>query len=455
MTTAKRDGSGPAALEVLVVDDAPRIRSTLSLCLEEDGHRVESARTWDEALHAARRRPFDAAFVDIRLGDRSGLDLIPELLDQLPWLKVLVITAHATVESAVEAMKRGAVDYLQKPFSTTEVRLAVRKIAEVRNLEERVANLEEMVEESAPSALLQSADPEMTRVLETAREVAPTDATVLLRGESGTGKGVLARAIHAWSPRAEAPFGVAHCPSFNADLLESELFGHMQGAFTGAVRSNPGRVSRCGGGSLLLDEIGELPPTIQPKLLRFVQSREYERVGDPEPRTADVRLIASTNRSLEKAVQEGRFREDLYYRLNVIELTIPPLRRRSDDILTLAHRFLAFYSRKHDRRSPGFTPEAERALEAHSWPGNVRELENAVERAVILSRSKPIGPGLLPFAEVSGSAPPRIGEPVTIKEVEAEHIRRVVARCETLEEAAEILGIDSTTLWRRRKRHDI
>lgn len=446
---------GAPSLEVLVVDDAPRIRLTLSMCLEDDGHRVESARTYDEALHAARRRPFDAAFVDIRLGNRSGLDLIPELLDHLPWLKILVITAHATVESAVEAMKRGAVDYLQKPFSTADVRLAIRKIAEFRNLEERVANLEELLEDSSPAALLDSRDPEMARLLETAREVASTDATILLRGESGTGKGILARAIHAWSTRAEAPFGVAHCPSFNADLLESELFGHVRGAFTGAIRSNPGRVARSAGGTLLLDEIGDLPQALQPKLLRFVQSREYERVGDPETRTADVRLIAATNRSLEQAVEEGRFREDLYYRLNVIELTIPPLRRRLGDVLPLARRFLAFYSRKHDRESPGFTPEAERALEAHEWPGNVRELENAVERAVILSRSRPIGPRLLPFAADPGPAAPRLGELVSLKELEAEHIRRVVARCDTLEEAAEILGIDPTTLWRRRKEHDI
>lgn len=448
-------GEGGPALDVLVVDDAPRIRSTLMLCLETDGHRVEAAGTYEEALHAARRRPFDVAFVDIRLGERSGLDLIPELLDHLPWLKILVITAHATVDSAVEALKGGAVDYLQKPFSTAEVRLAIRRLAEFRALEDRVANLEDFLADASPAALLESDNREMVQLLKTAREVADTDATLLLRGESGTGKGVLARAIHGWSRRSDGPFGVAHCPSFNAELLESELFGHVRGAFTGAFRNNPGRVARCAGGTLLLDEIGELPGAIQSKLLRFVQSREYERVGDPETRVADVRLMAATNRELEKAVEEGRFREDLYYRLNVIELRVPPLRSRPEDVLPLARRFLVFYARKHDRSPSSFTEAAERALESHRWPGNVRELENAVERAVILSRSRPIGPGLLPFAANMSTAPPRVGDPVSLEELEEEHIRRVIARCDTLEAAAEVLGIDPSTLWRRRKEYGV
>jgi len=424
------------------------------MCLRDDGHRVEAVSNAREAERAAERGAFDLAFVDLRLPDSDGLDLIPALLERLPWLKVIEITAHASIESAVEAMRRGASDYLPKPFSTSEVRLATRKAAELRELEHRVSALEEERESGRPAALLDSESPAMRRAVSTAREVADTDATVLLRGETGTGKGVLARAIHGWSPRAERPFGMAHCPSFPAELLESELFGHVKGAFTGAVRSNPGRVVRCDGGTLFLDEVGELPGQLQPKLLRFVQSREYERVGDPEPRRADVRILAATNRDLESAVEAGRFREDLYYRLRVIEIELPPLRERREDILPLAERFLRFYAKKHGREAARFREEARRRLRTHDWPGNVRELENVVERAAILCRSADVGPAHLPL-EAGGSPPAGVGDDVTLAELEEEHIRRIVARAETLERAAEILGIDTTTLWRRRKEYGI
>jgi len=450
----ERGHRAPGRLDILVVDDEPRIRTTLGMCLRDDGHRVEAVSNAREAERAAERGAFDLAFVDLRLPDSDGLDLIPALLERLPWLKVIEITAHASIESAVEAMRRGASDYLPKPFSTSEVRLATRKAAELRELEHRVSALEEERESGRPAALLDSESPAMRRAVSTAREVADTDATVLLRGETGTGKGVLARAIHGWSPRAERPFGMAHCPSFPAELLESELFGHVKGAFTGAVRSNPGRVVRCDGGTLFLDEVGELPGQLQPKLLRFVQSREYERVGDPEPRRADVRILAATNRDLESAVEAGRFREDLYYRLRVIEIELPPLRERREDILPLAERFLRFYAKKHGREAARFREEARRRLRTHDWPGNVRELENVVERAAILCRSADVGPAHLPL-EAGGSPPAGVGDDVTLAELEEEHIRRIVARAETLERAAEILGIDTTTLWRRRKEYGI
>ncbi|MDP2528671.1 MAG: sigma-54 dependent transcriptional regulator [Candidatus Palauibacterales bacterium] len=441
-------------LDILIVDDEPRIRSTLGMCLRDDGHRVEAVSNAREAERAADRGAFDVAFVDLRLPDGDGLDLIPALLERLPWLKVIVITAHASIESAVEAMRRGASDYLPKPFSTAEVRLAARKAAELRELEHRVSALEEERESGRPALLLDSRSPAMRRAVATAREVADTDATVLLRGETGTGKGVLARAIHDWSPRSTRPFGVAHCPSFPAELLESELFGHVKGAFTGAVRSNAGRVVRCDGGTLLLDEVGELPGPLQPKLLRFVQSREYERVGDPDTRRADVRILAATNRDLEAAVEDGRFREDLYYRLKVIEIELPPLRERREDILPLAEQFLRFYARKHGREATGFREEARERLMAHAWPGNVRELENVVERAAILCRSGEVGPAHLPLEDTE-RAVAGVGEDVTLAELEEEHIRRVVARAETLERAAQILGIDTTTLWRRRREYEI
>lgn len=453
-SAGRRDRPLPT-LDVLVVDDESRIRRTVRMCLEDDGQRVETVGSADEAIHAAERKSFDMAFVDLRLPGQSGMELIPELLDRLPWVKIVVITAHASVESAVEAMKRGAVDYLPKPFSTSEVRMAARKVAELRALEDRVDALESRVDQGNPSPLLESRSGAMSQAIGLARQVADTDASVLLLGESGTGKGVLARAIHRWSDRSDAPFGVAHCPSFPRELLESELFGHVKGAFTGAVQSNPGRISRCEGGTLFLDEIGDLPEPLQPKLLRFLDDGEYERLGDPTTREADVRIVAATNRDLQQAVADGAFREDLYYRLNVVEIELPPLSDRQGDILPLAERFLGFYQRQHGADAERFSEEAERALRSYAWPGNVRELENAVERAVILATGEEVRPGHLPFEGERKEEVPRVGGRVSLPALEKEHIRRVLAATGSLEEAAEVLGIGTTTLWRRRKEYDL
>ncbi|MDA0710217.1 MAG: sigma-54 dependent transcriptional regulator [bacterium] len=288
-----------------------------------------------------------------------------------------------------------------------------------------------------------------------ARKVAESDVTVLIRGESGTGKGVFAQAIHAGSRRDEKPFAVVHCPSLPGDLIENELFGHAKGAFTGAVSSSAGRVAQCDGGTLFLDEIAELPMSLQPKLLRFVQDRQYERVGDPITRTADVRILAASNQDLESAIREGRFRADLFYRLNVIQIDIPPLRKHPQDILTLAEQFLAFFARKHNRRVLRFTPEACEAIQNHHWPGNVRELQNAIERAVILSNTDQISPGLFPFYTADPLWKPQPGEKATLAEIEKTHIHNVLATTTSLEEAAQVLGIDPSTLWRRRKHYGI
>lgn len=443
-------------MNVLIVDDEINIRKTLAMSMESDGHSVVSVSNSRDAQTEAGRRAFDLAFVDLRLGTADGLDLIPVLLAQTPWLKIIIITAYASISSAVEAMRRGATDYLPKPFTPAQVKLAVHKAFEMRRLEEKIASLQEDLGRLNPEIDLSTANPGMRRALNLTRQVAATETTVLLRGESGTGKTVLARAIHAWSRRAARPFYTISCPSFSPELLESELFGHVRGAFTGAVQDNPGRISASEGGTLLLDEIGDLPLSVQPKLLRFLQEKEYERLGDPKTRKADVRIIAATNRDLDAAVKDGRFREDLFYRLNVFPVVIPPLRERPEDVAALAERLLAFFGRAGHRTFQGFSPEALRALQDHSWPGNIRELRNAVERAAILSPTPVIGAESL--GECVGRPPSkgaRPGDPVSIEAIEEEHIRGVLARTKSLQEAAEILGIDAATLWRRRKQYGI
>jgi len=449
-------GRGPdTPLRILVVDDEINIRKTLAVCLETEGHEVTAVSNFRDALAEASRRSFELAFVDLRLGTDDGLDLIPALLAATPWLKIIVITAYASIDTAVEAIRRGAADYIPKPFTPAQIELAVRKVFEVRRLEQRVEALQEDLGHERPEIDLASTSPRMQKAVETARLAAAAEATVLLCGESGTGKTVLARAIHGWSGRAAKPFGLVSCPSFPPDLLESELFGHVKGAFTGAVRDNPGRIAATEGGTLVLDEIGDLPLALQPKLLRFVQDREYERLGDTVTRRADVRLVAATNADLAAAVKEGRFREDLYFRLSVIPIEVPPLRERPGDIAGLAERLLAFHARNNHRSFLGFTDEALAALVAYRWPGNVRELSNAVERAAILCRGERIGRECLPENLLPADAEAKIGDKVSLEKIEESHIRRVLASSRSLQEAADVLGIDQATLWRRRKRYGI
>jgi two-component system, NtrC family, response regulator AlgB len=442
-------------LNILIVDDEANIRKTLSICLEAEGHRVVSVGNAPDALDAASRQLTDLVFLDLRLGTSDGLDLIPQLLAAAPRLKIIVITAFASFDTAVEAVRRGAIDYIPKPFTPAQVLLAVAKVFELRNLEQKVANLEEDLNRANPMADLSSRSPKMQRALNLARQVAASEATVLLLGESGTGKTVLARAIHSWSPRAARPMGIVSCPSFSSELLESELFGHVKGAFTGAVRDNPGRLAACEGGTLLLDEIGDLPLPLQPKLLRLLQDKEYERVGDTETRRADVRIISATNQNLARAVEEARFRQDLFYRLNVIPIEIPPIRERPEDIDVLAERLLAFFARANHRVLPGFSQDALAALRRYAWPGNVRELSNVIERAAILCPNGPVGVESLPLAFAQACESVNIGDPVALDKVEEQHIRRVLASSKSLQEAADILGIDSATLWRRRKKYGI
>jgi NtrC-family two-component system response regulator AlgB len=443
----------PSSLNILIVDDEINIRKTLAMSLEADSHTVIAVSNARDALAETARHPFDLAFVDLRLGSELGLDLVPGLLAQSPWIKVVIITAHGSIDSAVETMKRGATDYITKPFTPAQVRLVTDRVARLRALEQKVAGLEGNADQPEFEISFKSSSPAMQRVIALARQVATNETTVLLRGESGTGKGVLARAIHAWSNRASRIFTVVSCPTLSAQLLESELFGHVKGAFTGAVQDRAGRIAAADGGTLFLDEIGDLPIELQPKLLRFVQEREYERVGEATPRRADVRMIAATNVNLEEAVRAGRFREDLLYRIQVVPIDMPPLRERQEDIVHLAERFLATLGR--GRGIIGFSDEVLSAFKTYQWPGNIRELRNVVERAVILCTGERIGLEYMPANVAARSQEMGLGDPISLNKLEELHIRRVLARSKSLDDAAKTLGIDAATLWRRRRKYKI
>jgi NtrC-family two-component system response regulator AlgB len=444
-------------LRVLVIDDEKNIRATLSLCLEQTGCQVTAVSSAESALSALAQQLYDLAFLDVRLGDSSGLDLIAKLLVDCPNLLVVVITAYATIDSAVEAIKRGASDYLPKPFTPAQIRHVVDQCIRQRDLKRRVTDLEGRLRDAVPETDLESDSPKLRAVFAVAEKASTSDAPVLLRGESGTGKSVLARWIHSMSPRNHQPFVVVNCPTLSEELLTSELFGHARGAFTGAVRDQPGRVEAAEGGTLFLDEIGDISPSLQAKLLRFLEEKEFERLGENKTRHANVRTVAATNRDLEEQVRKGLFREDLFYRLNVIDLQLPPLRERREDILRLARRFLVVFAKSARRQTPALSKAAEESLTAYSWPGNVRELRNTIERAVILWPAQIIEPEAFPAhisARYRAADAPQVGGNFSLDAIEREHVTRVIARTATLDEAAAVLGIDASTLWRKRKKYE-
>jgi len=438
-------------MRILVVDDEKNIQRTMLLALESMGHDATSAKNGSLAIEALNAEKFDVVFLDLKLGQENGLDVLQDILRVSSRTAVIIFTAFASIDTAVEAMRRGAFDYLSKPFTPDQIRQVLSHVERTRRLEKRVVELESRVAADGPDIDLESDSETVRAIFEIAFKAADSDSTIILLGESGTGKSLLARAIHQRSPRHNEPFVTVSCPSLSRELLESELFGHVKGAFTGAHADTKGKVATADGGTLFLDEIGELPLEIQSKLLRLLQEREYERVGEHKPRRANVRVISATNRNLSEAVRLGTFREDLYYRLNVISLQLPPLRERVQDLDRLALLHLNFIVSHAGKKARSFSPEALAAMQSYGWPGNLRELRNVVERAVILSegeiiQASDLSEGVQPATEI------RLGGRFTFEEIEAEHIRRLIASTSTLEAAAKILGVDPATLYRKRKR---
>lgn len=449
----------------LVIDDDAGVRQSLRLCLEADGARVLGVGSAKAALEALERGRFDMVFLDLWLGSKSGLEAIPDILRRQPGAPILVITAFATFETAVEAMKRGATDYIPKPFTPDQVRFAARRALDAARVKTDLADAElRLAESGADDDFFATESPAFWTVMKQAARVAATNVPVLLRGESGTGKNVMARWLWKHSPRVSAPFISVNCPTLSTDLMNSALFGHKKGAFTGATADSPGKVQEAERGVLFMDEVGDLSPEAQSRLLRFLNDRTYERVGEARERQADVRLIAATNRPLEDEVRAGRFRDDLLFRLNVVGIVLPPLRARREDLGALARHYLERAKVRQHRPELAFSEAATSAIQAYAWPGNLRELRNGIERAVILSPGPhveaddigiPSAPLPIESALVPSPSDVALGADVTLEALEREHIARVIARAPTMDGAARVLGIDVTTLNRKRKRYGL
>jgi len=397
-----------AGCRILVVDDEKGMRDFLEIMLKGDGFDVDVVEDGRDALDLLEKQFYDVVITDVKMPDVGGLEVLRKAKEVSPETAVLMITAFASTETAVEAMKQGAIDYITKPFKVEEIRVILKKALERRNLERENAFLKKELGRHSSFSEMIGESPAMQRIYELIRRIADIPTNVLVTGESGTGKELVAKAIHFTSSRGNAPFVTIHCGAIPENLIESELFGHMKGSFTGAITTKAGLFEMANGGTVFLDEIGEVPLCVQVKLLRFLQDRTFRRVGGTEDLCVNVRVICATNRDLEEEVAEGRFREDLYYRLNVIRIRVPPLRERKEDIPLLADHFVKKYGKELHRAVHKISKEALRILEAYDFPGNIRELENIIERAVVLESSPVVTPESLP-AELLGSSVGRGG----------------------------------------------
>jgi DNA-binding NtrC family response regulator len=446
--------------KILVVDDEQSMCDFMEIMLKKESYAVDTTVSAHEALQLAASAGYDLIIVDLMMPEMSGLDFLRRVKKARPEQELLVMTAFASIDTAIEAMKEGALDYISKPFKVDEIKLVIEKSVKGKKLKEENRNLKEQLYKDFSFDHFIGQSEGVTKLKQMARRVSQTDSTVLIRGESGAGKDLIAKAIHFASDRTSGPFVTINCAALPESLLESELFGYKKGAFTGAIKDKEGLFKVADGGTFFLDEIGNTSHTIQMKLLRVLEDKTITPVGDTRPIEVDVRLMAATNADLEEDVKAGRFRSDLFYRLNVIPIIIPPLRDRAEDIPLLANHFISKYCQRNDSELKILTPEALEALQKYFWPGNVRELENCIERAVLLSRNDKIDVDDFPtkiregrkIKVVSEEAP----ETPTLESIEKAYIYYIMDQTKGKKsKAAKLLGIDNSTLYRKLQRYEI
>lgn len=443
---------------ILIVDDEQDICKALTFLLKREGYDVASVNSGEEAVVRLEQESFDAVITDLKMGKLDGMAVLERAKELSPELPVVMMTAFASIESAVEAMKKGAVDYIVKPFHNEEIRLTVKRVLEQRRLVTENKALKQQISQRLSACREFVANSEaMIAIVETLEKVIPTKSTILVLGESGTGKGLIAELIHCNSPRRDKPFISINCSAIPEGLLESELFGYRKGAFTGAVADKVGLIPLAHEGTFFLDEIGDMPQNLQTKLLKVIETGEVFPLGDTKPRVVDIRLIAATNADLEQRVKEGRFREDLYYRLNVIEIRVPPLRERKEDIEILAKHFLAKFAEVHKKSVKALDSRALAALIAYAWPGNVRELSNVIERAVVLAEGATLALEALPEKMRRGEQDRETGPlKAYLGDYEKSLLLKMYAsHGNNKEETATALGIDLATLYRKFKKYGI
>jgi DNA-binding NtrC family response regulator len=439
--------------KIMIVDDELSVRKSLEEWFREDGFQVETAEDGETALRKMPAGPYDIIVVDLKMPGMDGMTLQKRIREIDRDAAIIILTAYASVETAVEALKRGAFDYITKPVDPDDLSHVVQNALRQKELTEENLRLKEKVSELSGPAPIVGHSPKMRHVLELIQTVAETDSTVVIRGESGTGKELVARAVHAQSRRRFFPVVAVNCGSIPETLLESELFGHEKGAFTGAQYRRKGKIELANGGTLFLDEIGDIGAKMQIDLLRVLETKRFTRLGGDQEVSSDFRLVCATNKDLEKLVQENAFREDLYYRINVFTIQLPSLRERTEDIPVLARHFVEKYARAMAKPPRTFTPEAEAAMLAYRWPGNVRELENAVERAMVVGQGSAIRREDLPLPVENGAKDPK---DLSLDAMEKEHIERVLTQMDgNVTRSATALGIDRATLYHKIKRYGI
>ncbi len=442
-----------SSAKILIVDDELIMRESLAGWLQRDGHTIQTAPSGEEALEKLKETHFDIMLVDIKMEGISGLEVLQQVKESDPDVAVVMITAYGSIPTAIEAMKNGAYDYMLKPFDPNELGVLIEKIIRYQEQEREMLFLrEEHKERTRFESMIGQSQP-MQDIFNLICDVAPMDSTVLITGETGTGKGLAAKAIHTNSPRCNGPFVTVNCGAIPEHLMETELFGHQKGAFTDAKETKKGRLELAHGGTIFLDEVGEISRRMQIDLLRVIEDRVFYRVGGTQPMEVDFRVIAATNRNLEKAIKDGSFREDLFYRLNVVSMEMPPLNQRKEDIPLLADHFLQRFIRETNKAIDKINREAMDELMLHDWPGNVRELENAIERAVVVGKERQIMPEDLPILCHDPLLTPRNN---SLKEVEKAHIRQILADYDwNIARSAKTLGIDRSTLYSKIKKYEI